>query len=288
MADRVLLAGSARSGTTWVAKILEATGEFRFLFEPFHPTKNKPVLRHGRDQWVIGPEEESPSSETYFRVVSEGKITTRWMESRQNRERIGPRILIKSVRVQLALEWLHHRFRPAIVLLIRHPGGVLNSVLQLPTRDFVFELQDLLQRSYVKRYLRPKHREALKPARARWEKALGQWFVCNYISLRAAKEHGWPVFLYEEFCAEPYKQAALLLEKLGLENTPQVKQFIYESTSVDAGSPWFWVKKPKLHVGAWMDNLTEEQNDRIRALAGAFDMTDTLARMEEIACLTPS
>ena len=37
--DTILLAGSGRSGTTWVSDIMNYDNEYRYIFEPFHPRK---------------------------------------------------------------------------------------------------------------------------------------------------------------------------------------------------------------------------------------------------------
>ena len=48
----VFLAGSGRSGTTWVSAVINHQGAYRLVFEPFHPGKVRMMRGFRRRQYL--------------------------------------------------------------------------------------------------------------------------------------------------------------------------------------------------------------------------------------------
>jgi hypothetical protein len=141
-----IIAGSGRSGTTWVAELLAAMEPARIVFEPFHgrvPIGKLFAFRYFR------PGDECEPLRIFWDVCLKGKVGHRWVSHLQQGEPApGPFAIVKAIRANLMLAWvrsLHPTLR--ILYLIRDPravvasrircgwasGGPLKSMLEQPT-----------------------------------------------------------------------------------------------------------------------------------------------------------
>ncbi|UCH58531.1 MAG: hypothetical protein JSV61_09955, partial [Anaerolineales bacterium] len=116
----ILVAGTARSGTTWLADLIASQIPCRMMFEPFNPELVPEYSSFHYFQYMP-PGKQGIDFHTYARKVLSGEIRNRWID-RQN-ERVFPKYrLIKEIRVNLALKWLHENFPDVpILFIIRHP-----------------------------------------------------------------------------------------------------------------------------------------------------------------------
>src|SRR5262249_55955888 len=126
----ILLAGTGRSGTTWIQDIITRAVACRVMFEPFNPRKIslltewscRQYLRAG--QWA--PQFLAPAA----RILS-GQIRDIWIDQ-FNQTHVVRRRLVKDIRVNLILRWIRSHFPEIpIVLLLRHPCAVASSKLAL-------------------------------------------------------------------------------------------------------------------------------------------------------------
>ena len=128
IARSILVAGTARSGTTWLANIIDAQLGCRILFEPFHPK----VEAYEADQLFpyVRPGEQAPRLHQYAERVLRGQIRDPWIDSEATR--LWPKYrLIKDVRLNLVLKWFCDTFPEVPVLLIvRHPCAVVLSRME--------------------------------------------------------------------------------------------------------------------------------------------------------------
>ena len=122
----VLLAGSGRSGTTWLADVLNHDNAYRYMAEPFTREHVKAVKHFARLQY-IRPDD---SGDEYFeavRSILEGRVRSPWADN-SNRRVIARRRLIKDDRCTLMLGWMIRRFAGMPVVFIRrHPLAVAHS-----------------------------------------------------------------------------------------------------------------------------------------------------------------
>lgn len=72
--NTIIVAGSGRSGTTWLGDILNYKNNYRVLFEPFHKQKTKewnvPYLRT-----YLNPEKEYPEYANKIKTILSGKVS---------------------------------------------------------------------------------------------------------------------------------------------------------------------------------------------------------------------
>jgi len=122
----LLVSGTARSGTTWLAEILAGATRSRLLFEPLAP--------HAMPAGVQIPvfpcprsDERQPDLEAYMRRVFEGRIRGRWIDKQPVTRHPRGR-LVKSVRASFMLGWLARAFPDLVIVFVtRDPWSVVRS-----------------------------------------------------------------------------------------------------------------------------------------------------------------
>lgn len=129
---QIIIVGSARSGTSWLAETIAAQQRYRLLFEPEHEY-------HTRDGKLIcdkfiTQENFSPEVENYFSRIFANRVDNDWIAQCSNRKfkrHLWPflpkKIIIKFVRANLAAHFMNEHFKIPIIHLLRNPYDVLHS-----------------------------------------------------------------------------------------------------------------------------------------------------------------
>ena len=68
--DSIFLAGSGRRGTTWVSEVINYKGEYRYVFEPFHPGKVDICKNFKSKQYLRAGERKEEYLEPARRVLT--------------------------------------------------------------------------------------------------------------------------------------------------------------------------------------------------------------------------
>ena len=126
----VFVSGMGRSGTTWVASLINHKFDHRVVFEPFRPAIVPAANVFGPFAYVRPTDADPARREAAERILS-GR-TPRGSVDRLHRGFIFRRRIIKGVRTNLMLGWLK-ALRPSmpLVLIIRNPFAVAASWLRL-------------------------------------------------------------------------------------------------------------------------------------------------------------
>ncbi|BBL80015.1 hypothetical protein RxyAA322_18690 [Rubrobacter xylanophilus] len=195
----VLLAGSGRSGTSWVSTLINCRNEYRYVFEPFEPRRVPRFAGLGRRRY-LRREEAGEEFLAAVRAVLSGRLRSRWAD-RFNRKFVSRRRLVKEIRANLMLGWLRENFpQTPMLLLLRHPFAVAASRARLGWRDNLEEM--LGQPKLLEDFLSPFEAE-LRRASTPFERHVLAWCVENLVPLRqlSAREVG--LLFYEEILLHP-------------------------------------------------------------------------------------
>jgi hypothetical protein len=211
----VLLAGSGRSGTTWLAEVLERAGRFRYLFEPFHPDR-LPATRGFRPRQYLAPGTPDAGMARAVEGVVAGRVRNRWVDQ-YNGRLIARRRLVKDVWSNLMLGYLADRHPELpIVLVLRHPVAVVRSQLALARWEWYVEPGHLLgQERLMADHLEP-FRSLLEGARPGPEQHAATWCAENLVPLRQLGPGRAHVLFYEHLVARPEQELGRLATFLGL------------------------------------------------------------------------
>jgi hypothetical protein len=207
----VLVAGTGRSGGTWLCDILNQRNEYRLVFEPFHP-KRAPWMKPFGERPYLRPGEEAPEFLELARSVVTGRVRHAWTE-RFNRRLVAHRRLIKEDYANLMLKWLHGNFPGMpLVLLLRHPCAV---ALSFVTHEYKGAVMPLLEReTLVEDHLAPFVHE-IRRARDVFERTLFLWCVEALVPLRQFRPGEVHVVFFEHLARNPEAEVAKLLAHVG-------------------------------------------------------------------------
>lgn len=159
----LVIAGSGRSGTTWVLDVLAAAANLRTVFEPLHPVIGD-VAREFANRYVE-PDAQEPRLSDFMSRVLAGEFRSLWSDYRVLPDRLLPSartllsprqamvlfrryrglwanirqyrnkqpagIAVKFIRANLMLEWLSRNYDVTILFVVRHPCAAIESKLRL-------------------------------------------------------------------------------------------------------------------------------------------------------------
>jgi hypothetical protein len=206
----IFLAGSGRSGTTWLSDLINHDSGYRQIFEPFHPRKVRDFRGFGSKQYLRPGDRREEFLEPARKAVT-GGLRGGWTD--RGGAPGARRRLVKDIRANLLLGWLAENFPGMpIVLLMRHPCAVVSSRLALGWRDNLDEA--IAQGDLVEDHLLPVE-ERIRSARDPFERHLFLWCIDNHVPLRQFSPGGIHLCFYENLLLDPDPELRRLFAFLG-------------------------------------------------------------------------
>jgi hypothetical protein len=158
----IIIAGSGRSGTTWVLDSLAKENKLRTIFEPFNPTSVKEVTKFV-NKFVEHDYNDKLLYDLIEKILS-GRMHNIWIDYRIRPERLcynkdiktisknyinfihnyinyrkvvkRKNLIVKFIRANLLLSWIAYNFKVKIAFVLRHPCAVISSKIKLNTKDW--------------------------------------------------------------------------------------------------------------------------------------------------------
>ncbi len=264
----LFLAGSPRSGTTWVAEMIVAGRNIRLVFEPFH--SDEVPLAGGFGRWrYLRPSNHDAAAVASARRIIAGSIRSTWTD-RFNRAVFPRQRLIKEVRANLLLGWLSaHVPNMPMALVMRHPLAVAASQQAVGWR-FDAETQALLdQADLLEDHLGPL-RSVFEDARTPAEQAVAMWCAENYVPLRQFGRGQIHIVCYEQLVARPEAEFDRLLSHYGLPYSRDLLHRIGRPSGVSArNSP---IARGEDALRSWQAAFDGADRKRLLALLEPFGL----------------
>lgn len=157
----IIIVGSARSGTSWLAETIAAQHRYRLLFEPeheFNTKKGKLICDK-----LLTRKNSSSEANTYLKKVFSNRIDSDWIAQCSNRKYkrhlwplLPKKYIIKFVRANLAAQYINENYQIPVIHLLRNPYDVIHSqqrvkfpwLYDLSHFNQQEELVDLVKSSY--------------------------------------------------------------------------------------------------------------------------------------------
>jgi hypothetical protein len=298
----VLIAGVPRSGTTWVGQALGHTDGAVYVNEPdgdhdpfaFRARLGHlvaPVLRTGdtATEWerlwagafAGGRYAGTPRDRAARAIYARTPVDQRWEAWLGGRQSVAlqlaarlavPRVaapaadhvVVKSVRSELAVEWIVDRFQPRVLVVERHPFNVLASWIDL---DFV---RDRREAESVAGYARDHF--GVDPPGPADSQLVYQAFYFGVLAagLReaTARHPEWTTMSHEALCVDSQVRFAALAHELGLEWGDPAKEFLDASNEDGAG--YATSRRTEAQPERWRERLRPEQIATIRETLARF------------------
>jgi hypothetical protein len=264
----MIVAGTGRSGTTWVAKIISSQLACRVMFEPFH-ARYVPDFHPFHYFHYLQPDCEEPQLYAFCRRVLSGDIHHPWID--REVATLWPQVrLIKEIRANLFLKWINQHFPEVpILFVIRHPCAVVLSRMQLGWADDDDIAPFLAQNRLVADFLKDKI-ELVQDARTAAQKHALVWCISNLVPLQQFARQDWHVIFYENLIVQPEVEIPQLFQAVG----QTYKQSVF--TTLARPSSTVTVDSAVMHghdkVSQWQKKLTTRQIDDILAIVAAFGL----------------
>jgi hypothetical protein len=258
----VFLAGSGRSGTTWLSEIINHRRGYRYVFEPFNP-REVGLFGHFRTKQYLRADDQREEFLGPARLALTGGLRHPWTD-RYNGRIIARRRLIKDIRANLLLGWMHAHFPGMpIIILLRHPCAVVASRLDLGWRDNLSETME--QRELVEDFLLPMETE-IRAARDAFERHLFLWCIDNYVPLKQLGPQDVHLTFYERLLARPEAELQSLFTFLGEDLDDRVYRRLRRP------SPLSGKREPRPTAEGWRTRVSAEQLERSMEILKLFGL----------------
>lgn len=296
----ILITGSHRSGTTWVGRMLDQSGQLAYISEPLNVWHRPGVLGASVTHWYtyICRENEEQFLPAFKETLKFNYHL--WDEIRSLRSpkdflrmlrdaaifsvgRLGHRRpLIKDPFALFSALWFAERLECEVVIVMRHPAAFASSLKRL---GWSFNFKDLLEQPLLMR-------DWLEPFRSELESAVQQpldligqgsllWrLIAHFVNEATQHNPRLHVVLHEELSRQPVEAFKKLYAQLGLPFTSRACAGILRATSSQNPQEVSlnWVYSTNLDSAAnlenWKQRLTAEEINRVRDLtrdmAGLF------------------
>jgi hypothetical protein len=280
--DAVMVAGTPRSGTTWLAELLATLPDYKHLDEPLH-LKN-PALLDLDWRTYVAPDARRPRLRAYLERVFRGQ--TRGHYKTEADSRLGrlvelyrrPSVVAKFVRAHRMLHWIDETFDlRGIVILVRHPCAVVASQLDYehsetndwaqasPDEKVETVLAGALPESLVDRFA-----PLVRDLDTGEEVLAALWAVDTYCALRLRGDPPGHVVAYEDLVASPRESLDSVFASLG--TTLPKRALEHVDVPSDSAASDLHRKNDHRQLSKWKRKLTDGQVDRIISVVRAFDL----------------
>lgn len=271
--DSVVVAGTARSGTTWLAELIQEQLAARLLFEPFHPAQ-VPEYRDFHYFQYARVGDADPALHAFCARLLGGRIRNPWIDRQVSVLRPTARV-VKPIRANLLLAWLRDAFPEVpMLLLVRHPCAVVLSRLELEwatdgdIRPFL-EQPDLIEDQL--RDVLPVIERADHPE----EKHAVVWCVHYRVPLRQLEPGAIPWVFYEELVRRPDPEIERIFAAIGRRSGAAVRSQFGRASSTTGNR--LALLPGEARVARWCRALSREQVRRILDVVEAFGLSELYA-----------
>jgi hypothetical protein len=200
----IVVAGTGRSGTTWLANLVGSLQPCRLMFEPFHSRHVAAFAGFHYFQY-LRPEDSNPELAAFCRAVLSGAIRHPWIDREVAHLRPRCRV-VKEIRANLFLKWIHDRFPEVPVLfIVRHPCAVVLSRMQYRWATDGDIAPFLSQPPLVADFLADKL-DLIHGAATDEEKHAVIWCISNLVPLEQFQPGELDVLFYEDLCTRPERE----------------------------------------------------------------------------------
>jgi hypothetical protein len=291
-ANAILIVGAPRSGTTWLAKILDSHPDVLYRHEPDEMAPASGSIGASMARWILQRDPRTAGKRPFFpktwqpapaRLLRTGLTYAGALASG-----IGlaawpipdlgsiarARVVIKSVRLSAGIGDFARAYpKGRALLILRHPCGQVASVMR-GTRDGRFDLavagtdmpfDEVAAITFAARYGMDEATFQRQPDAAKYA---WSWREFNETAVASiADQSNARVVVYEELCSNPLDEARAILSFAGLAWNEQTETFLRRSTSFVGPAGYYAVVRDSLAAASrWRATMPPQDQAAIRAV----------------------
>ncbi len=290
----ILVTGAHRSGTTWVGKVLCASGEAAYISEPLNLWHRPGVMRKPVSGWYtyINSENEAGYLNAFqetlqyrYHLWAEIQSLKSWHDFlRMLRDGntffwgklLNKRPLLKDPFAAFSIPWFVERLNCKVVVTVRHPLAFVSSLKRL---GWNFNFFDLLEQPLLMQDCLNSFRQEILAVHQTPEDIIAQgsllWKLIYQTAFECQDRYSSVIFArHEDLSMDPVEGFHRLYDALGLHFGPKVEKAILESSSSENPKE---LSKNKVHavrldsrsnLENWKRRLTSDEIARIHELTG--------------------
>ena len=264
----ILVAGAARSGTTWLGDLIAAHIPCRILFEPFNPNLVQ-EYRHFNYFQYMRPTAENRQFFEFANRVFRGQIRNRWIDH-QNERFFARYRLIKEIRINLALKYLRNQFpQVPLIFMMRHPCAVVLSRMELGWATGQ-DIEPLLSQSELIEDHLSTFLDLIRSTVVEEEKHAIIWAIHNLIPLKQFSHRELKIVHYETLCTQPQRELSSVLDFIGQSDQPMLMNMIQRPSQTARSTSA--VVQGASQIDKWSKKLTNRQIDNILKVVDKFGL----------------
>lgn len=294
----IIVTGCPRSGTTFVGKVIGNSPEVFYIYEPFNGDAPHNL---GMPERFIELDEKSsrPHRERIDDIVALGRPAHRWRKALRgalecrarsfdlagrlaawnlayNKDSFvrSSRVCIKDPLAFFAAEWMADTYDAQVVVMVRHPAGVISSYLAL---DWQSEIEAVRTRRVpaTSNGLAQELADFRGHERDNVDGLLLQWRLFTEATLDLKARHpDWIFMIHDELCLYPEEHMRMAFDRLGLAYSDSIAgKLRRDTTGADAPAGEGHVqhrhnRNSRQLAEEWRDRLQPNVVDRVMAEAG--------------------
>ncbi len=269
--DTVLLSSMGRSGSTILSNVINYDNSYRILFEPFRYDLVSEAKDFVYPLYLKPNNTDSHYLSSAQKIIS-GQVHSPWID-KENKTVFPKQRLIKDIRTNLFLKWIHNNFPDMkILLLLRHPCAVVASWLTadfgdgLKTRDrlladssFVNDMDDSILSEYLK-------------AESGFESLIFFWCISYWVPFQQFNKNEIHLVFYENLIIDPSNELESLFTFLDRDYSKEEALNVLKEPSSTTNKDKSFFRKGEVKINGWKNKFSSEQIDRAYEIMSLFGM----------------
>jgi len=282
--DTIVVSGSPRSGTTWLAELFRELPGYKMLNEPLSLNSSVPAQSIRKLEWRthLPLEEEAPEVERLLHRAPTGRIgiphmwrfqastaAGRLVESVRNRS-----LVVKLIRAGRMLPWFSARFPVrALVSIFRHPCAVVSSQMgyQSGWRNATPPKKEEIRTGFLgtlPNVILERFGDILSNIDTTAGYLAAVWSLDTYMTLRGPIHSSWIVTTYENMVQNAEAEMRSILGAIGEPIPANLKKRVDEPSNSAADD--LKTEDVDAQLTKWKQNLSSNQIDAILRVVDAF------------------
>jgi len=302
----IIIAGSGRSGTTWVLDAIARANNLRTIFEPLNPF-GVPSAKHFANRYVRD-DEDFPELKLFMDKVFSGNLKSLWVNYRIRPDRLRPNmnkpeplrqklgslkynykifatnylryhkdksksLAVKFIRSNLMLGWLSANYGAKTLLVVRHPGAVIASKIRLGGPNWRYEpvLKQYCQDQQLVRDHLHKFKCIIERSLSPVEGHAVVWCIENALQTCNDERNGQTIVFYEDLFINSNTEWTRIIKSLDLMQLPDEEILVQPSQQVskEMRNKIFDSRQ----VGKWMNDFSKKQLIELDRILKIFNVS---------------
>jgi len=263
--DTVWVCGDGRSGTTWLANIINHANDYRFLFEPLHPVLG--LKRHSAAEFLyLRPHDDVPEFQHLLNRVFLGRESSRFVDM-FNKRFFYAKTLVKDIFSHLYVKWVDVRF-PQVkkVVIIRHPIAAALSKLRLRQYHWMTDAARFLSQPELMKDLLWPFEEMMREKFTYVEHQVLIWSVAHYVLFKQCFDCNIHYVFFEDLNLDPDRSVTELHRYLYNADPDDAVHRRIRASMRTPSETSFGGTARGMSADAWKDRISERERrtcDRI-------------------------